>query len=120
MTLEAGHPAVPAPDVDEDRWFIVVVRDRDGSLSALSRQMAGPDGRPFTGPWGLLTQDEADQIAQLWNDDPGEGGTRPRWWRRWRRAGLAGWHESRGDLISGRADGGATTVEVFRYDLDPE
>lgn len=59
----------------DDRYFIVVVRDEDGSLDALSRRQPGPDGTPFTGPWGLLAETEAIELAGAWNDDPREDGT---------------------------------------------
>lgn len=62
----------PEPD---DRWYVVVIRDRDGKLSGLSRQMPGPDGEPFAGPWGALTSEEATALADAWNADPAEGGT---------------------------------------------
>ena len=67
----------PCPDLDtapDTAYFVVVVRDPDGSVHALSRRQDGPQG-PFTGPWGLLTQQDADGLAKAYNDDPREGGT---------------------------------------------
>ena len=66
------------PHADEDRWHVVVITDaktlRRG-LAALSRRAPGPDGTPFSGPWGALTLDEAESLAAAWNADPREGGT---------------------------------------------
>jgi hypothetical protein len=59
----------------DDRWFMVVITDPDGSLHALSRRLSDDIGTPFEGPWGALTQDEADGLADAFNLDPREGGT---------------------------------------------
>jgi len=56
-------------------YFIVVIREPDGSLNALSRRRPGPDGTPYAGPWGALTEERADQLAAAYNADPREGGT---------------------------------------------
>jgi hypothetical protein len=58
----------------DDRYFITVIREDDSRLHALSRRGPGPDGEPFTGPWRLLTEDEASQLAGAYNADPREGG----------------------------------------------
>jgi hypothetical protein len=58
----------------DDRYFITVIREKDGSLNAISRRDPGPDSEPFTGPWRLLTEDEADRLAGAYNKDPREGG----------------------------------------------
>ena len=73
----------------DDRYFITVIREKDDSLHALSRRDPGADGEPHAGPWRLLTEDEAGQLARAYNEDPREGGT-------------------------------AGTVEVFRFDGDPD
>jgi hypothetical protein len=75
--------------MNDDRWYIVVIRNADGSLSALSRRQPGPDGRPFAGPWGALTSAEAGELAGTWNASlPGDGSR-------------------------------AEVTELFRYDRDP-
>lgn len=67
-------------DPDEERWFIVVLITPDGKADgALSRRLpddgAGhPDGiaDPFNGPWGLLTGEEAQELADAWTADPND------------------------------------------------
>jgi hypothetical protein len=58
----------------EDRWFVVVIRDDDGSLAGLSRRLPGPGARAFAGPWGALTEAEADELRDAYNADQREGG----------------------------------------------
>ncbi len=58
---------------DEGRWHIVVI-DQPIGFSALSRRDPGERG-PFTGEWRLLSESEAEELAQAFNDDPREGGT---------------------------------------------
>ena len=89
---------------DDDRWFIVVLVTPEGKASgALSRRMPGPAGNwagtgtprppePFAGPWGLLTEDEATELAAAWNAAPSGGLNIPE---------------------------NAQVVEVFRFDGDP-
>lgn len=60
---------------DEGRWFIVVIREPDGRLNGLSRRRRGPDGQPFAGSWGALTEDEAAGLARAYNADERENGT---------------------------------------------
>lgn len=60
---------------EDDRWWVVVIREPDGTLNGLSRRQRGADGQPFTGPWGALTEDEADSLASAYNADEREGGT---------------------------------------------
>jgi hypothetical protein len=52
-----------------DRWSIVVIRELDGTLNALSRRLPGLDGTPFSGPWAMLTEDEATELAEIYNAD---------------------------------------------------
>jgi len=66
---------VAGADADAERWFVVVIRDPDGKLTGLSRRRPGPGGRPFAGPWGALTEDEAARLADAYNADEREGGT---------------------------------------------
>jgi hypothetical protein len=73
-----------------DRYFVVVIREADGKLTALSRRTPGLDGHPFSGPWGTLTEDEATELAEVYNADERPGG------------------------------GFAEPVEVYRFDGDPE
>jgi len=61
--------------MNDERYFIVVIREKDGGLNALSRRDPGTDGEPFAGPWRLLTEDEAGQLAEAYNNDPRESGT---------------------------------------------
>ena len=65
----------PENDDDTGRWFVVVIREPDGKLHGLSRRRPGPDGQPFAGPWGALTEDEAGELAAAYNADEREGGT---------------------------------------------
>jgi hypothetical protein len=59
----------------EGRWYIVVIREEDGALSGLSRRHPDPvTGEPFAGPWGALSEEEAEKLADAWNADPREGG----------------------------------------------
>jgi hypothetical protein len=66
-------PAAAGPA--EDRWFVVVVREPDGTLTGLSRRQDGPAGEPFAGPWAALTGEEAAGLADAYNADEREGGT---------------------------------------------
>lgn len=52
-----------------DRWSIVVIHETDGTHNALSHRLPGPDGTPFAGPWGMLTEDEATALAEAYNAD---------------------------------------------------
>jgi hypothetical protein len=52
-----------------DRYFVVVIRETDGTLNALSHRTPGLDGHPFSGPWGMLTEDEATALAAAYNAD---------------------------------------------------
>jgi hypothetical protein len=70
-----GHTRRIMTDTIEDRWFVVVIREPDGRLHGLSRRQPGPDGQPFAGPWGALTEDEAAGLADAYNADEREGGT---------------------------------------------
>ena len=82
-----------APDDADDRWFLVVLVTPDGHADgALSRRTPDAAGEPFSGPWGLLTKAEAQDLAVAWTLDPSEPQT----------AGTT-----------------AQVVEVFRYDGDP-
>lgn len=76
-------------DEADERWYIVVVLDAGGRLSALSRR-EHEDGQPFAGGWRLLGPCEAERLASAFNDDP----TEPRTSR-------------------------ASVVEVYRFEHDP-
>lgn len=79
--------------VDDDRWYLVVLVTPDGQArGALSRRAPSAAGEPFAGPWGLLTENEADDLADAWNADP-------------RLPDVPGEN--------------AQVVEVFRFDGDP-
>ena len=86
----AGVPESPEGGAnDDDRWFIVVIREDDGTLNAISRRQPDPDGKPFAGPWGAMTEAEASELSRIFNeDDARKGGT-------------------------------AEITELFRYDRDP-
>lgn len=68
-----GDPLSPWPTpeewvanwVDTDRVYVVVING-PGKPSVVSRRM--PGDQPFTGPWGCLTEEEADQLATAFND----------------------------------------------------
>jgi hypothetical protein len=76
MTQGNGSPAALTrqlardEDRDEDRWYIVVIRELDGQLNALSRRSPGPDGEPFTGPWAALTSAESRRALFRYDRDP--------------------------------------------------
>lgn len=55
----------------DERFYIVIISDSDGSRHGLSRRSDGADG-PFTGPWRLLDQDEAAALAEAFNADARE------------------------------------------------
>lgn len=79
-------------DPDEERWFIVVLVTPDGKADgALSRPLRDAADRP--GPWGLLTEEEAQRLAAAWTADGRDPGP----------PGLT-----------------AQVVEVYRFDADPE
>lgn len=60
---------------DRDRYFVVVIRETDGKLTALSHRTPGPDGHPFSGPWGMLTEDEANGLTETYNADGRDAST---------------------------------------------
>lgn len=62
-----------AEDYDGRFYIVVVVEDDDGAVAGLSRRTYSSDGTR-TGPWGLLTMDEAAALARAWNDDSSEVG----------------------------------------------
>lgn len=81
------------PEDGADRWYLVVVVAPDGvGTHALSRRTPDDTGEPFAGPWGLLTEAEAKDLADAWNADP------------------------RAPHVPGET---AQVVEVFRFDGDP-
>lgn len=56
--------------LEADRWFIVVgVSDNGPSYHAYSRRLPGPRGA-FSGEWGLLDEDEAQELAAAVNAAP--------------------------------------------------
>ena len=67
--VKCVHQDEPRPALPEDRWFVVVIREADGKLNALSRRTPGLNGHPFSGPWGMLTEDEATELAEVYNAD---------------------------------------------------
>lgn len=64
--------------LSEERWFIVVADGADwcifpgygetSGLQAFSRR-AGGDGGSYTGPWQMMTEEEAEELAAAMNDD---------------------------------------------------
>jgi hypothetical protein len=56
------------------RYYVVVIREPDGSLTGLSRRRPDAAGTPFAGEWGALAEEDASALADAYNADARKGG----------------------------------------------
>lgn len=69
MTTTMTTTVSSTPAEPDGRYYLVTANDPEtGAAYGLSRR----DGDDFDGPWRLLTEEEASELAKVVNDDGGK------------------------------------------------